>query len=486
MPYHSSTVFCLGLLCSLTSLTVAQTTTPRPVIAKVEIIFSMVSHYSHIPDRVNFYNLNGVPAGNTNYAVPHLVYEPSVTLYNPYNESLTMPRCRVRICDPPVGFAFKKNDVFLRSDFSNGNFHGLARFQIANETDPNTEKTFTLSLSSPKSDGTPGEPVVLQPGESKTFSAWVEKNWTWSFENSSIYIPRSVFDWNAGSNLTNRDNRTSNTFGFEAIANPLPLSVLNDPRAGFQTDCLSYYNGKRPNASRYSFESSDMGGSGWVAIKLDDTVTVQAKSMRTTTLHPFFKDFEVDMLKGQVQDAQSDIAREYFLSLDGITQDNQNPVITRTYRVGDLLQTPTNKTSGGKSPFARFSMVAKSGALRANRFYSSPALLPNDLYELQFGQLIDFNSAGPSVPSDALASATPVVHGVSRIGNTLFIDFSGSANKFGINPWKIRGSSSLDGGFNDNLDSATTVVTSMSASGIYKAIIDISGRGDRYFVRIEE
>ncbi len=29
-------------------------------------------------------------------------------------------------------------------------------------------------------------------------------------------------------------------------------------------------------------------------------------------------------------------------------------------------------------------------------------------------------------------------------------------------------------------------MTSQSGSGIYKAIIDISGLGDRYFVRIEE
>ncbi|RYD36658.1 MAG: hypothetical protein EOP87_05030, partial [Verrucomicrobiaceae bacterium] len=122
----------------------AQTTPTRyPVISKVELLFSLVTHYSHIGERVDFYNNYGSPKGNTNYAVPHLVYEPIVTLYNPYNEPLTMSRSQIKIWDPPVGFAFKKNSDFLRSDFASGNFHGLARLQIGYDSDPAARKTFT-------------------------------------------------------------------------------------------------------------------------------------------------------------------------------------------------------------------------------------------------------------------------------------------------------------------------------------------------------
>lgn len=83
MPPCFSIILCLGLACGLTSTSTAQTQVRRPVISKVELLFSMVSHYNHLADRVAFYNDKGIPKGNTNYAVPHLVYEPSVTLYNP-------------------------------------------------------------------------------------------------------------------------------------------------------------------------------------------------------------------------------------------------------------------------------------------------------------------------------------------------------------------------------------------------------------------
>jgi len=484
MHPRSSITLCIGLLCGLTSTAVSQTEVRRPVISKVEFLFSMVSHYNHIADRINFYNSVGNPKGNTNYAVPHLVYEPSVTLYNPYNEPLTMTRSRVKIWDPPVGFAFKKNDVYLRSDFASGNFHSLGRFQIANQFNTNVRKSFTLSLSSPTSTGAPGDPITLQPGESKTFSTWVDKDWNWALETAGGYLPRSFYDWNDSNNFTNRDNRTSNNFGVEAISHTLPFSTLNDPRAGFQTDSLSLGNGQRPAATLYSFEGS-MNYNAWVAINLNDTVSVETKSMRTYPF-PTGPDFYVSLLKGEAQDTTADNVKTFGLNLAGIVQNNENPVVSRTFRVGDILQAPSDKTPGGKSPFAKFTMVAKSSALRTNRFYANPAVPGNDLYELQFSSLTGFNLTDPSAPSDAGTSAAPQIHGVSRSGNTLFVDFSGSASPLGTKNWLVRGTSSLEAGFTDNLDGATTVVTSMSGSGIYKAIVDITGRGESYFVRIEE
>ena len=483
MPPRSAISLSFGLLCGLTSTAASQTQTRQPVISKVEIIFSMVSHYNHIADRINFYNAYGSPKGNTNYAVPHLVYEPTVTLYNPYNEPLTMTRSRVKIWDPPVGFTFKKNDVYLRSDFASGNFHSAGRFQIANQFNSNVRKSFTLSLSSPTATGAPGDPIVLQPGESRTFSTWVDKDWDWALETTDGFFPRSFYDWNDYNNFTNRDARTSNNFGVEAISHTIPFSNLDDPRAGFQTDSLSLGDGQRPTASLYSFESS-MNYNAWVAIKLDDTVSVQAKPVLTSPF-PSLSYFVVEQLKGENQDASADIARQFRMDQADIVQNN-NPIISRTFRVGDILQSPTDKTVGGKSPFAKFTMVAKSSALRTNRFYANPAIPGNELYELQFGPLTDFNTTPPSAPSDASLSAPLEIHGVSRSGNTVFIDFSGSALPLGTGSWKVRGTSSLEAGFNDNLDSATTVIKSMSNSGIYKAIIDISGRGERYFVRIEE
>jgi hypothetical protein len=109
----------------------ADAQTKYPVVLKVQLHFSAVSHTSTISARVALYNANG---GNSNYAVPFLVCDPVVTLYNPYPVPITVNRLRVRISDPPVGFRFKKNSTYLRQDFTNGTYLGLSRFQTQNES----------------------------------------------------------------------------------------------------------------------------------------------------------------------------------------------------------------------------------------------------------------------------------------------------------------------------------------------------------------
>ncbi|MCW1884636.1 hypothetical protein OKA04_07820 [Luteolibacter flavescens] len=478
LPTHWRLASWLALLCGLSTPAIAQTR--HPVISRVEIMFSVVSHYSHISDRVNFYNSHGVPRGNTNYAVPHLVYDPIVTLYNPYNTPLTMTRSRIKIWDPPIGFAFKKNDAHLRDDFAEDKFHGLARFQIQGESDPTARKTFTLSLSEQRSTGQPGGNITLQPGESRTFYPWVETNWTWGQETAGGLTYRSFFDWSRDSDFTNRDPRTGNLFGTETISR----GYFNYPdfRAGFQTDGLSLASG-RPQASRYDFEIARNWTGNWVGMKFTDIFSVRVKPMRTNPTNG--ADFQVDLLKGQVQDTTRDGVKAFPMDLANIIDHTDQSAISRRFRVGQILQTPTDSTIGGKSPFASLIMIAKASALRGNHFYTTPATPASDLYELHFAETMDFSQDVVVSPGD-IPVGGPVITGYSRIGDKLYIDFSGQANRFGISNWKVRGTDSLEDGFRDDLGSVTTVMAGMSASGIYKAIIDISGRGDRYFVRIEE
>ena len=451
----------------------ASAQTLQPVIARVQIVFSMVSHYSQAGSRVSFYNTSASPSGNLNYAVPHLVYEPLVTLYNPYNQPLTLTKVRVRIADPPVGFTFKKNNDYLRPEFASGQFLGLARFQIANESNPSARKSMTLLLR--EMNGTvPGKSIVLQPGGSRTFATWVENNWTWGLETAGGFTARSFFDWNVDNDFTNRDPRTSNTFGAEAVPSSTGLLHNWDPRAGFQTDALS--SASRPLATRYDFEVSNNWTGNWVAIKLNDTVTVQAKAMRTNPATG--PDCQVDLLRGQTPTLSADLRKAFPMSLAGIIQNAAQPVVTRTYRVGDVLQTPSETNPGGKSPFAVWTMIAKTKALQRNTFYQTPAVPTEDLYELHFDEMTFFNPT-PVLTSDVPTGA-PEVKAVSRVGNTLYVDFTGRPD---VVAWKVRGTSSLAAGFNDIL---TGVMPGPPGTGIHKAIIDITGRGDRYFVRIEE
>lgn len=345
-------------------ITVSPTTERlMPVISKLQIMFSAVSHFTHIPDRVTFYNQYGQPKGNEQYAAPHLVYDPVVTLYNPYDVALTLTKLRVRVWDPPVLFGFKKNADWLRPEFATGNFHGLARFQIDNERKPEARRYFTLYLTDARGANPHGGPITLMPGEVRVFSPWVEPNWNWQMETSSGggYSPRSFFDWNAVADFGNRDNRTNNDMGIESVPGW-------DARAGLQADHLSY--GVRPVNTRYPFErqkypppyENGMDG-GWFVVKLNETFTVEAKPGRAVTTASV-PDFTVDLLAGLSKDVARDMLRSYRFRFSNpeseISATPDQPKISRVFQVGDILQRPADRSPSGKTPFAMLTMAAKT------------------------------------------------------------------------------------------------------------------------------
>lgn len=389
-----------------------------PVVAKLQLMFSIVTHVSHVPDRVQFFNQYG-PGGNNNYGCPHLVYDPVVTLYNPYDVAIELPKLRVRIWDPPVLFGFKKNGNWLRDEFaaSSGNgFQGLARFQIANERNPSARRYFTLLLTEKTSTtptAPPGKTITMQPGEVKVFAPWVENNWTWGFETTSSgdsYKPRVFFDWNAANNFGNVDGRSTapaalRAFGVQGVPGW-------DPRAGLQTDHLSYTT--RPQATRYDFEIARNWNGGWLGIKRQDSFSAYAKPGRTVTVGTQ-PDFAVDILAGQVEQTTSDILRSYnfrFNDVEGeISGKSPAQIIERTFLVDDLMQLATDNSSGGKSPFAILTMSAKTTKQVSDNWqdvampwlFNHPVvegcdtntnMVGNalDSYDLRFDEVRDFNT----------------------------------------------------------------------------------------------
>jgi hypothetical protein len=392
---------------------IPSSTTERllPVIAKLQIMFSAVTHYNHIGDRVAFFNEKGIPQGNQNYGAPHLVYDPVVTLYNPYDIALDLAKLRVRIWDPPVRFGFKKNGFWLRDEFASGDFHPLARFAIAAESDVNARRYFTLLLTN-LTNNKPGGRIRLEPGEVKVFSPWVEPSWTWGVETGGGYTVRCFFDWNVANDFGNRDGRTGNPMGIEAVPGW-------DPRAGLQTDHLSYGLKLRPQSTRYDFEIANNWAGGWLAIKNTDTFTVEAKAGRSVNLANQ-ADFTVDLLAGATETPTSDILRTYrFRYADPakeLSANPANPVIRRTFRVGDILQKPDDKSVGGKSPFAILTMSAKTTKgehdIAMPWLHNHPvvegadqntARIGNalDSYDLRFEEVSDFNQNPGGIEFDA-------------------------------------------------------------------------------------
>ncbi|MCX6878443.1 MAG: hypothetical protein NTW21_32210 [Verrucomicrobia bacterium] len=330
-----------------------------PVIAKMQIVFSIVSHHAHITDRVAFMDNEGEPKGNDQHAVPHFVYEPVITLLNPYDVALDLKKLRIRVWDPPVATRFakiskEKGFGWYRQEMGNGEFHGLARLNIANEHNTSARRWFTLYLTDGTSEAV-GSTLRLQPGEVKVFSSRVESAWSWSYECTDMWSPRSFFDWNAGSDFGNIDRRTSNRLGVEAVPGW-------DPRAGIQTDHMSY-SGGRPEATLYEFEKKGGGpGGGFISIRITDEVQIELQPQRTTAGNSSVPDFQVDVLAGNNEDVTQDILRSYRFRFANpvaeISENPKKPVIIRKFLVSQTLQKWTETGLGGKKPIAMLEMTA--------------------------------------------------------------------------------------------------------------------------------
>jgi hypothetical protein len=361
-----------------------------PVIAKFQLVFSLVSHHAHITDRVYFLNTFGDPIGNNNHAVIHLAYDPVITLYNPYDVTLNLQKLRIRIWDPPVGFRFTKIDRKAGTSVpfrvpgpgQEPAFESLAQMQIANERNPAARKCFTLILADGNQTAASNS-LRLRPGEVKVFSPRVESSWTWGMEvGAGDYNPRSFFDWNSGNNFGNKDARTPSGLGRWGVESvPGWTSV-----AGLQTDHLSY--GARDPVTLYPFEKDAAGRQrpgvgGFLSMRLTDEVKVEATPKVVSA--GASRHFQVDILAGLTEGADSagvsndlqnagvsaDRLRSYSFNFDGtdpsqeISAEPEYPIVERQYLVGQILQkldegAQNPKKPGLKKPFAMLEMSART------------------------------------------------------------------------------------------------------------------------------
>lgn len=439
-----------------------------PVIAKVQIVFSMVSHHHHISDRVNFLNTHGVPRGSTNFAVPMLVYEPLVTLYNPYPERLVVQDgVRIRIWDPPVGFRFKKNDAWLRPAFADGEFQGLSYFYVRHQDDGAGRKTFTLHLT----DGTAsraGRDVILEPGASATYAMRIESNWTWGYETASPYAPRSVFDWNWESDFTNIDNRTTNAGGVEAIPGW-------DVRAGFRTDHLSLA-GARPPDTVYAFEGF-YGTAGWVTTRLTDTVSVEAAPVRTAP-EAADADFQVDLMPGRHNPNAPSVYQQIKFDLASLVASTPPPV-RRNYLVENLLQTPNDLTMGGKAIFAVLTAAAKTPALVDGSLTRLGTTDAADRYDFRFDEAVTPNGVdqiGPLAPRPEIVE----VLNVERHGEFVSVDLLSPLP--GTETWESWGGES-PGEIDESLSSESETVPGPGGTWLRRVNIRRMDWPERYFIQ---
>lgn len=330
-----------------------------PVIAKLQIVFSIVAHRPNLADRVTQWN---AILGPNNFAVPHLVYDVVVTLYNPYDVTLNLAKTRIRVWDPPVGFRFTNlgisSGAFFRDPAVNDGFTGLAQMQIDNQYNMNARRCFTLVLADGTRD-TAGGSLKLKPGEVKVFSPRVDTGWNWGMETGSG--GRKVFfDYDQNSQFGNKDGRTGNPYGVETVPGWWSM-------AGLQADHLATNNRYPP--SKYPNNPGD--GDGFVTMALGHQLKVDIKPLVTSA--DATKQFQVDILAGSKPGSLTanagavleDTLRTYSFNFVGkdpsqdISENPTSPIISKTYRINDMLQDFGDQSSAKKKVIAMLEMSGR-------------------------------------------------------------------------------------------------------------------------------
>lgn len=364
-----------------------------PVIAKFQLVFSLVTHRHTFPGRTPYWDGK---LGVNGYGVPHLVYDPVITLYNPYDVSLNLAKSRIRIWDPPVGFRLTKIDKTAGTSApfrdpsgtgvipGSGGFTSLAQMQIDKQSDPTARKCFTLQLTDGNSE-TSTNTLKLKPGEVKVFSARVQKTWDWAWETTNG--PNVFFDYNAGLNFGNIDRRSTGGVGDYGVEAVPGWSF----RAGLQIDHLAQSN-PRYGPSKYALESGN--NDGFVTMRSNDEITLEIKPMVASATAS--KQFEVDVLAGSVTGNSSfdatnsgvkgDTLRSYSFFFTGtdpsadMSEDPNNPIIKSVnYTIGELMQENSDRGKGGKKAIAMLEMSARTTKERLTD--SKPWLYNNPVVE---------------------------------------------------------------------------------------------------------
>ncbi|MES2476221.1 MAG: hypothetical protein V4640_10595 [Verrucomicrobiota bacterium] len=178
---------------------------PAPVIAKVELLFSLVAREQH-------HQWTSLPGDY----LAHLLYTPIFTLHNPYNVSLRFDRMKIGILNPPVAFTFyvngqpKNSNTSLADMFNGASVKGKKEFWIdlANWTSPTA--------------GAPNGPITMKPGQTMVFGPYIQQE------------PFNIRDYHA-SYFDYENNGKTGTEGSPLKAKP----NFSETWTGFDVDWLT-------------------------------------------------------------------------------------------------------------------------------------------------------------------------------------------------------------------------------------------------------
>ncbi|MCW1884802.1 hypothetical protein OKA04_08690 [Luteolibacter flavescens] len=189
--------------------------TPGPVIAKVQVLFSLLTRPPHHS------------ADNGQDGQLHMIYTPIVTLYNPYNVRISFDMLEVSFQSLPLGFNFQLDGVALNG----GNLIPFNELYDQGRTQGGIAKSIVLKISNWRSFDTtvtesnggkaeaqiereadressdPKNPVVMEPGQTLLCSPFIDPTSQFGRTGS----PNAFFDF--GNQLTRSIKTKPGFFG---------------------------------------------------------------------------------------------------------------------------------------------------------------------------------------------------------------------------------------------------------------------------------
>ena len=390
--------------------------TLKPVIAKMQIVFSMVTHPIGLSKVNGGGHESAYSMADPNFAGTHLrawlAFEPVVTLWNPYSVPIQFSSMSIGLDKLPLGFRFGKQAgrtaatdirvIETQSSRINRSFWPLSNFVwFGNKTNAITNFSFNIRGGN-MSSGLTRDPITLQPGENKVFSIFVEEGASFGDVANDFLIQSSgdVGSSNGGSLIKDVDM----VEGFNNVG-------------GFRFDHLGRNNANRTTSTLYSFERENIS-QGWyhfVILRPTDSIVVKAKlannDAETDDEEESRDDFtmlvEMDQLGGidsnQTLGSSFTVREKERLYEEGDT----DTIIERSFPAGTIVQNEGDTDQGGKTPFAVFTMTAKTsqdlqsptkGWLFGNPVLSSyeqdedEAPQPVQSYEFSFREVTSANS----------------------------------------------------------------------------------------------
>ncbi|MFC0017571.1 hypothetical protein [Roseibacillus persicicus] len=371
----------------------------KPVVAKLQILFSMVTHTLASIDGSNAAATYAREDPRYTHLKPWLVFEPVITLWNPYSVPIEFDGVSIGLDKIPVAFRFAKQ----------AGRTGAADLRIVDSGDSRVTRNYwplsnfvwgSVSGGSGKSDaitnfsfnirggdmenGLSREPIRLEPGENKIFTALVKQGDTWGEVKRDFVI------------------QSGNSVGAEkasSLVKNVDFVEGWNPTGGFRFDHLARYLQYRNPQSLYSFEqrafsspsSTDIKSSWfhWCALRPQDSIIVKAKlsnnDANSDSEDDAMKDFtmlvEMDRLGG-ISDTEILGSSFRVTEKDRLYEEDTDLIIERSFTAVELEQRDSDSNRGGKTPFAVFTMTAKSSndllSPTKGWLYGNPALIAYD------------------------------------------------------------------------------------------------------------